>query len=111
MKIILTVLDYDIDLTVRSLCKYFQAFELPAKTRKLKNDEGARMLEFRVDNELAVKFINGIPKDIKMNIVDLSILSKMIEISKYNNPVLTSGSISVMERVLLKNKKAISNFC
>ena len=31
----------------------------------------------------------------------------MIELSKYNNPKLTSGSISIMERVLLKKKKAI----
>ena len=35
----------------------------------------------------------------------------MIELSKYNNPKLTSQSISIMERVLLKRKKAIEDFC
>lgn len=35
----------------------------------------------------------------------------MIELSKYNNPRLTSQSISIMERVLLKKKKAIEDFC
>jgi hypothetical protein len=35
----------------------------------------------------------------------------MIELSKYNNPKLTSQSISIMERVLLKRKKAIQDFC
>jgi hypothetical protein len=31
----------------------------------------------------------------------------MIELSNYNNPKLTSQSISIMERILLKKKKAI----
>lgn len=35
----------------------------------------------------------------------------MIELSKYNNPKLTSQSISIMERVLLKKKKSIQDFC
>ena len=64
----------------------------------------------RVDNELAVKFIKNLPRD-NMNLVELSIIPKMIELSKYGNPDLTSRSISIMERVLLKNKKAIESFC
>jgi hypothetical protein len=35
----------------------------------------------------------------------------MIELSMYNNARLTSGSISIIERVLLKSKKAIETFC
>ncbi len=42
-----------------------------------------------------MKFINGLPRD-NMNLVELSIIPQMIELSKYNNPKLTSGSISVM---------------
>ena len=38
-------------------------------------------------------------------------MQRMIELSKYNNPRLTSQSISIMERVLLKRKKAIEDFC
>ena len=34
----------------------------------------------------------------------------MIELSRYNNPRLTSGSISIVERVLLKSKKSIESF-
>lgn len=46
------------------------------------------------------------PKD-NIQLVEISILDYMIELSKYNNPKLTSQSISIMERVLLKKKKAI----
>lgn len=110
MNIIQLVLDYDLDLAVRYTSKYFQRFEMPPKKRLLKNDDGARLLEARIDNELAVKFISGLPRD-NMNLVELSIIRQMIELSKYNNPDLTGGSISVMERVLLKSKKAIECFC
>ena len=42
-----------------------------------------------------------------MQLVDVDILSHMIELSKYCNSKLTSQSISIMERVLLKKKKTI----
>ena len=64
------------------------------------------MLEFKVDNEAALNFIKGMSQE-SINLVELSIIPKMIELSKYNNPKLTSGSISIMERVLLKSKKTI----
>jgi hypothetical protein len=46
-----------------------------------------------------------------MELVESSILNEIIELSKYNNPKLTSQSISIMERVLLKKKKVIEDFC
>lgn len=110
MNIIQLILDYDLDLDVRYICKHFQVFELPPKKRKLINDEGSRLLEYKVDNDLAVKFIEELPKDY-MQLVDVGILSRMIELSKYRNSKLTSQSISIMERVLLKKKKAIQDFC
>ena len=57
MNIIQLILDFDQDLSVRYICKYFQIFEMPTKKRTLVNDEGSRLLEARVDNELAIKFI------------------------------------------------------
>jgi hypothetical protein len=110
MNIIQVILDYDFDLTVRYICKHFQDFELPLKKRALTEDEGTRLLEYKVDNELAIKFIEEMPKD-NIQLVEISILNYMIELSKYNNPKLTSQSISIMERVLLKKKKAIEDFC
>lgn len=106
MNIIQLVLDYDLDLAVRYTCQYFQSFEMPPKKRSLKNDDGARLLEMRIDNDLAVAFISGLPRG-NIHLVELSIIPKMIELSKYSSPKLTSSSISIMERVLLKSKKAI----
>jgi hypothetical protein len=34
MKIIQVILDYDIDLTVRYLCKHFQKFNVPPRVKK-----------------------------------------------------------------------------
>lgn len=110
MSIIQLILDYDLDLAVRYTCKYFQSFDMPQKKRSLKNDDGARLLEMRIDNELAVAFISDLPRG-DINLVELSIIPKMIELSKYSSPKLTSSSISIMERVLLKSKKAIECFC
>ena len=45
-----------------------------------------------------------------MNLVQLSIINQMLELSRYNNPKLTSGSIAIIERVLLKRKKSIEAF-
>ena len=45
-----------------------------------------------------------------MNLVELTIVNVMIELSRYNNPKLTSGSIEIIERVLLKRKKSIESF-
>ena len=64
----------------------------------------------RIDNDLAVAFISGLPRG-NIHLVELSIIPKMIELSKYSSPKLTSSSISIMERVLLKSKKAIESFC
>ena len=111
MNIIQLILDYDLDLSVRSICQYFQKFELPPKKRVLKVDDGTKLLEMRIDDELATKFVKELPRDESINLVELSIIPKMIELSKYNNPRLTSGSISIIERVLLKSKKAIESFC
>lgn len=57
MNIIQVILDYDFDLTVRYICKHFQDFQMPVKKRALTEDEGTRLLEYKVDNELAIKFI------------------------------------------------------
>ena len=110
MNIIQLILDFDLDLTVRYNCKYFQIFQMPVKKRALISDENSRLLEARIDNELAIKFITQLPKE-SITLVESSIITKMIELSKYNNPILSSGSISIMERVLLKKKKAIQFFC
>jgi len=64
----------------------------------------------KVDNELAVKFIDELPKDMTQ-LVSPTILTQMIELSKYKNSKITSQSISIIERVLLKKKKAIEDFC
>lgn len=111
MNIIQLVLDYDLDLSVRSTCQFFQSFEIPSKKRVLKADDGSRLLEQRIDDEMATKFIRELPRNESINLVELSIIPKMIELSKYNNPRLTSGSISIIERVLLKSKKGIESFC
>ncbi len=110
MNIIQLVLDYNPDLIMRYNCNYFQKFEMPPKKRTLVNDDEPRLLQFKINNELAVKFINGLPRD-NMNLVELSIIPQMIELSKSNNPKLTSDSNSVIQRVLLKSKKAIECFC
>ena len=57
MNIIQLVLDYDLDLSIRSTCQFFQEFEVPEKKRMLKPDDGQRLLEQRIDNTLAAKFI------------------------------------------------------
>ena len=77
MNIIQLVLDYDLDLDVRYICKHFQIFELPPKKRKLITDENTRLLEFKVDNELAVKFIEELPKD-NIQLIEPTVLSRMI---------------------------------
>jgi hypothetical protein len=110
MNIIQLILEYDYDLAVRYICKHFQNFEMPQKKRSLINDEGTRLLEYKVDNELAIKFIKNLPQQ-DMELVEPSIINDMIELSKHNNPKLTSQSISIMERVLLKKKKVIVDFC
>ena len=111
MNIIQLVLDYDLDLSVRTTCKFFQTFDMPPKKRALKTDDGAKLTEQRIDNEVATKFVRELPRDENINLVELSIIPKMIELSKYNNPRLTSGSISIIERILLKSKKGIESFC
>ena len=44
MNIIQLILDYDLDLAVRYICKYFQAFEIPERKRTLINDGTTRIL-------------------------------------------------------------------
>ena len=39
MNIIQLILDYDLDLEVRYICKYFQNFTVPTKKRQLVTDE------------------------------------------------------------------------
>ena len=60
-----------------------------------------------------MSFIKSFKTDDKehVELVDTTIIEKLIELSKYNNPKLTSSSLSIMERVLLKSKKAIEHFC
>jgi hypothetical protein len=62
MNIIQLILDYDLDLAVRYICKHFQVFQMPQKKRALIEDDGSRLLEQKIDNELAVKFIEELPK-------------------------------------------------
>ena len=57
MNIIQLILDYDLDLAVRYICKHFQAFQLPERKRALINDGNSRLLEAKIDNELAKSFI------------------------------------------------------
>lgn len=95
MNIIQLILDYDLDLSVRYICKHFQNFNMPEKKRALINDGNTRILEYKIDNDLASKFIQEIPKD-NIQLIESSILERMIELSKYNNPKLTSQSISIM---------------
>lgn len=64
MNIIQLILDYDIDLSVRCICKHFQKFQIPTKKRQLVVNENSKLLEFKIDDQLAIKFINEIPKDI-----------------------------------------------
>ena len=63
MNIIQLILDYDLDLAVRYICKHFQAFQLPERKRALINDGNSRLLEAKVDNELAKSFIQQIPRE------------------------------------------------
>jgi len=59
-----------------------------------------------VDNELAKKFISSFPNT-EEPLVKTSVIGEMIELSRYNNPNLTSQSISIIERVLLSKSKAL----
>lgn len=93
MNIVQLILDYDLDLEVRYICKYFQNFTVPNKKRQLVTDE--KLLEQRIDNPLAIKFIQDLPRG-NMTLVEPTIIKNMIELSKYNNPKLTSGAISIM---------------
>lgn len=95
MNIIQLILDYDLDLAVRNICKHFQSFEMPERKRALISDGSTRLLEYKIDNELAKKFVQEIPRA-NIELVESSILQRMIELSKYNNPRLTSQSISIM---------------
>jgi hypothetical protein len=62
MNIIQLILDYDLDLAVRNICKHFQSFAMPLRKRSLITDGSTRLLEYKIDNELAKKFIQEIPK-------------------------------------------------
>ena len=95
MNIIQLILDYDLNLAVRYICKYFQGFEIPERKRALINDGTTRMLEHIIDNKLASKFITEIPKE-NIQLIEPTILNRMIELSKYKNPNLTSQSISII---------------
>jgi len=61
MNIIQLILDYDLDLEVTYICKYFQNFTVPSKKRQLVTDE--KLLEQRIDNPLAIKFIEELPRE------------------------------------------------
>jgi hypothetical protein len=43
MKIVQVILDYDVDLTVRYLCKHFQKYEVPKRIRK--NVDVSKMMD------------------------------------------------------------------
>ncbi len=62
MKIIQAILDYDVDLSVRYLCKHFQKFNLPNKINS--KVEVTNLMEEKVDTELARKFIETFPTEI-----------------------------------------------
>lgn len=47
MKIIQAILDYDVDLSVRYLCKHFQKFNVPPRIKK--GIEVSGLMEERVD--------------------------------------------------------------
>jgi hypothetical protein len=47
MNIIQVILDYDIDLSVRYLCKHFQNFTVPPRNKKI---EITKMMDIQVDN-------------------------------------------------------------
>ena len=108
MNIIEQILDYDLDLSVRRTCQSFQSFKMTEKIRSLKTE--ASILDQRIDDGSAKEFIEKLPNDQEMSLVGISIITQMIELSRYNNPRLTSGSISIVERVLLKSKKSIESF-
>ena len=38
MKIIELILDYDLDLSIRSTCQFFQKFDMPEKKKSIKGD-------------------------------------------------------------------------
>ena len=45
MNIIQLILDYDLDLDIRYICKHFQEFEFPPKKRKVIEDDGNKLLQ------------------------------------------------------------------
>lgn len=49
MNIIQLILDYDLDLMVRNICKYFQGFKVPAKLNTLVQNEFTRLLEAKIE--------------------------------------------------------------
>ena len=62
MNIIQLILDYDLDLSIRNTCKFFQEFEMPPRKRALKQDDKTKLLDERIDNEVATKFIKELPR-------------------------------------------------
>lgn len=48
MNIIQVILDYDVDLAVRYLCKHFQNFNMPSRTKKMV--EVTKIMEEKIED-------------------------------------------------------------
>jgi hypothetical protein len=109
LKIINLIIDFDIDISLQILNKTFQQFSLPERSMKL--DE--RFLDIKEDTEFANDFISAYQenhKNMAINIVDDSIQTKLLELSKYGNPELTSQSLFIMERIFNNERNEIKRF-
>lgn len=77
----------------------------------MKLDE--RFLDIQEDTEFANDFISAYKenhKNMATNIVDDSIQTKLLELSKYGNPELTSQSLFIMERIFNNERNEIKRF-
>jgi hypothetical protein len=104
MKIIQYIFDYDEDLAIKRVCQHFKAFDLPLKkAHKLPKLE-------KPDYEFSLRFIEQCNDNASPSMIEAGACAKMIELSKYGNPELTSQSLSIMRRILTSKKLQINKF-
>jgi hypothetical protein len=108
LNIIELIADIDNDIMVQNIAAMFKGLKFPPKRFNLKGMiNNSSMLEIKCDHELISNFLPSLPTEEAIQpIVETSICDQMIELTNYRNAQLTSGAISIIDRVLQTRRKA-----
>lgn len=108
LNIIELIADIDNDIMVQNVAVMFKSLNFPPKRFNLKGMIGSSsMLEIKCDHELINNFLPTLPTEEAIQpIIETSICDQMIELTNYRNAQLTSGAISIIDRVLQTRRKA-----